>query len=274
MPQSKVVESSSNNSFDLLNYEIQNKIKEAQVLPQDSASQFGLKSSVKDDFDSSHGDINVTEGYQSLKELRQYSIFSNQIENDVQSHEEDKQQAQATMDNMIKQVEKSIESKDNAGSYTLQCNSEMSMNNLGSSQLMNTSTNHESNSLNPSQNEMQDQFQRQMLGNNSMNSPQMLMQQQYQQQMMLQRQANMYPEQKMPSSNRQQFDIGDKSPTGSQDFYPQTNNKPQREFAQQPTQQPMIMNLGSLSQQQFKHMDQEKQRLQLYMMMTLTEQQA
>ena len=84
----------------------------------------------------------------------------------------------------------------------------------------------------------------------------------------------MYPEQKMPSSKRQQFDIGDKSPTGSQDFYPQTNSKPQREFAQQPNQQPMIMNLGSLSQQQFKHMDQEKQRLQLYMMMTLTEQQA
>ena len=53
----KATESSCNDSFDMLNYEIQNKIKEGQVLPQDSASQFGLKSSAKDDFDSSHGEL-------------------------------------------------------------------------------------------------------------------------------------------------------------------------------------------------------------------------
>lgn len=62
------------------------------MLPQDSASQFGLKSSVKDDFDSSHGDLHVNEGYQSLKELHQYSIFANQIENEVQSNEDEKRQ--------------------------------------------------------------------------------------------------------------------------------------------------------------------------------------
>jgi len=91
----KATESSCNDSFDMLNYEIQNKIKEGQVLPQDSASQFGLKSSVKDDFDSSHGELQVNEGYQSLKELHPYSIFANQIENEVQSNEDEKRQQSA-----------------------------------------------------------------------------------------------------------------------------------------------------------------------------------
>lgn len=39
-------------------------------------------------------------------------------------------------------------------------------------------------------------------------------------------------------------------------------------------QQPLVMNLGSLSLQQFKQLDQEQQRMQLAVMMKLTEQQA
>lgn len=102
----KAAESSCHDSFDMLNYEIQNKIKEGQVLPQDSASQFGLKSSVKDDFDSSHGELQVNEGYQSLKELHPYSIFANQIESEVQSNEDEKrQQAAAGMIESKRQME-------------------------------------------------------------------------------------------------------------------------------------------------------------------------
>jgi hypothetical protein len=97
----------------MLNYEIQNKIKEGQVLPQDSASQFGLKSSVKDDFDSSHGELQVNEGYQSLKELHPYSIFANQIENEVQSNEDEKRQQAAA--GMIESKHQMEQFSDKAG---------------------------------------------------------------------------------------------------------------------------------------------------------------